>query len=155
MLLKAGNSFFIRALFTIIFFSKLLLGDTLVDTKTYLMWQDSPENKGTLHTWSEAKEYCESLNEGKFSDWWLPSEQELSSIVDTSRSKGRMIQKGFIYFKPRYYWTSTTYAWNAPHAWAISFENGHSIAVEKEQQLHTRCVRCSDFKRCLECFYNK
>ncbi|MBE0498634.1 MAG: DUF1566 domain-containing protein [Campylobacterales bacterium] len=155
MLLKAKNLFSARALYALLFFYTLLSAEVLVDPKTYLMWQDSPENKGTLHTWNEAKEYCESLNEGKFSDWWLPSEQELSSIVDTSRSKGRMIQKGFIYFKPRHYWTSTTYAWNAPHAWAISFQNGLSVAVEKEQQLHTRCVRCSDFKRCLECFYNK
>lgn len=127
----------------------------LVDMNTYLMWQDVPENKGTLHTWDGAKKYCEELDEGGFYDWWLPSEKELITIVDTSRSKGRMIQKGFIYFKPRYYWTATTYSWNAPHAWAISFKNGLSISVEKEKQLHARCVRCSDFKLCIERFYNK
>jgi len=124
-----------------------------IDENTYLMWQDVPENKGTLHTWLEAKEYCEELDDGGFDDWWLPSEQELSSIVDTSRKEGRMIQKGFIYYKPRYYWTSTTYAWNAPHAWAISFKNSYSISIEKEKQLHARCVRCSNFKLCLEKFY--
>ena len=129
--------------------------EVLTDEKTYLMWQDVPENKGTLHTWNEAKEYCEELDDAGFEDWWLPSEQELASIVDTSRREGRMIQKGFIYFKPRYYWTSTTYAWNAPHAWAISFKSGFSIAMEKEKQLHTRCVRCSDFKLCIEYFYNR
>ncbi len=129
-------------------------GGVLIDEKTYLMWQDVPENKGTLYTWNEAKEYCEELDEGDFDDWWLPSEQELVSIVDTTRSDGRMIQKGFIYFKPRYYWTATTYAWNAPHAWAVSFKNGFSIAIDKEKQLHTRCVRCSDFKLCLEYFYD-
>jgi len=127
----------------------------LVDTNTYLMWQDVPENKGTLHTWDKAKEYCEELEESDFDDWWLPSEEELASIIDSSRPEGRMIQKGFIYFKPRYYWTSTTYAWNAPHAWAISFKNSYSMSIEKEKQLHVRCVRCSDFNLCIENFYEE
>lgn len=132
-----------------------LNADVRIDNMTYLMWQDVPENKGTLHTWTDAKEYCEELDDGGFDDWWLPSEQELVTIVDTTRSEGRMIQKGFIYFKPRYYWTSSTYAWNAPHAWAISFKNGYSMSIEKEKQLHARCVRCSDFKLCIEYFYER
>ena len=142
----------------IYFFCSVLLyaqEQVFTDQKTYLMWQDVPENKGTLHTWDEAKMYCEELEENGFDDWWLPSEEELATIVDMSRSKGRMIQKGFVYFKPRYYWTATTYSWNAPHAWAISFKNGMSISVEKEKQLHARCVRCTDFKLCIERFYNK
>lgn len=144
----------ISILIVLIFINSLYSG-ILVDEKTYLMWQDVPENKGTLHTWNDAKEYCKELDDAGFSDWWLPSEQELVSIVDTTRGEGRMIQKGFIYFKPRYYWTSTTYTWNAPHAWAISFQTGYSMAVEKEKQLHARCVRCSDFKLCLKYFYNR
>jgi len=145
-----------KALLVVFFLASCLLqAQVVIDEKTYLMWQDVPENKGTLHTWNEAKEYCEELDDGNFDDWWLPSEAELSSIVDSSRTQGRMIQKGFVYFKPRYYWTGTTYAWNAPHAWAISFKNGYSMSIEKERQLHARCVRCSDFKLCLEYFYEK
>ncbi len=145
-----------KALFSLLFFCSIALSaGTLVDEKTYLMWQDVPENKGVIHTWKDAKEYCEELEEEGFDDWWLPSEDELVSIVDTSRKSGRMIKKGFIYFKPRFYWTSTTYAWNAPHAWAISFKDGYSISIEKDRQLHARCVRCSDFKKCLEFFYKK
>ena len=127
----------------------------IIDPNTYLMWEDSPENKGTLHTWKDAKYYCADLEEGGFDDWWLPSEQELVTIVDTSRPNGRKIAKGFVYYKPRYYWTSSTYAWNAPHAWAISFKHGASVSVEKDQYLFARCVRCSDFKLCLEYFYNR
>lgn len=145
-----------KALFCLLVsLSMALSAGTLVDEKTYLMWQDVPENKGVIHTWKDAKEYCEELEEEGFDDWWLPSEDELVSIVDTSRKSGRMIKKGFIYFKPRFYWTSTTYAWNAPHAWAISFKDGYSISIEKDRQLHARCVRCSDFKKCLEFFYKK
>jgi len=132
----------------------LTLQASHIDEKTALMWQDIPENKGTLHSWLGAKEYCEELEYENFDDWWLPSEEELITIVDLSRPLNRKIQKGFIYFKPRYYWTSSTYAWNAPHAWVVSFKTGSSSTVKKEELLHARCVRCSDFKLCLEKFYN-
>jgi len=124
-----------------------------VDETTALMWQDVPENRGTLYTWDEAKNYCEELDLANYSDWWLPSESELASIVDTSRPIGRMIQKGFIYYKGKPYWTSSTYAWNAPDAWAISFNNGASYSENKHKALHVRCIRCNDFQKCLEKFY--
>jgi hypothetical protein len=125
------------------------------DNKTALMWQDAPENKGVIHTWGEAKEYCSELDYGGFDDWWLPSEAELFTIVDTSRPPGRRIKKGFVYYKPAPYWTSSTYAWNAPHAWLIDFGSGTSHTLEKEQRRFARCVRCSDFKRCIELYYEK
>ena len=128
----------------------------MVDENTALMWQDVAEDRGLILTWNEAKENCEELALEGFDDWWLPSESEMSTIVDTSRPAGRKIKKGFVYYKKNAtYWTSSTYAWNAPHAWAISFKNGLSISVEKERQLHARCVRCSDFKLCIERFYDK
>jgi hypothetical protein len=132
----------------------LIAAPLFVDDKTALMWQDTAENKGTLYNWNDAKSYCEALTLSNYDDWWLPSESELSSIIDTSRPRGRMIKKGFIYYKARPYWTSTTYAWNAPYAWVLSFENGTSYSQEKQTPLHVRCVRCSDFKKCLERFYN-
>ena len=124
-----------------------------IDSATAFMWQDVPENRGTLYTWDEAKAYCEELDLENFEDWWLPSEAELVSIVDTSRPEGRMIQKGFIYYKAKGYWSSSTYSWNAPDAWVISFNNGASYSEDKYKSLHVRCVRCSDFKVCLEKFY--
>ncbi len=139
----------------LIFLHVMLFGSPFIDMDTALMWQDSAENKGTLFKWDEAKEYCERLDFGSYDDWWLPSEAELASIVDLSRPRGRVIKKGLIYFKPRPYWTSSTYSWNAPHAWVISFDNGVSYSETKETHLHVRCVRCSDFKACLEKFYSK
>ena len=144
-----------KILFILLLGMTSLFSRSIIDPETYLMWQDTPENQGVIHKWKDAKLYCEGLEESGFDDWWLPSEQELASIVDTSRPSGRMILKGFVYFKPAYYWTSSTYAWNAPHAWAISVQNGSSVSVEKEKYLFARCVRCSDFKLCLEYFYNR
>jgi hypothetical protein len=130
--------------------------DLLIDTDTFFMWEDRAENKGTLHNWQEAKTYCEELELEGFDDWWLPSESELITIVDRSRPAGRRIKKGFIYYKrDGVYWSASTYAWNAPHAWAVDFGSGATYTLPKEGYHFVRCVRCSDFKKCIELFYEK
>lgn len=124
------------------------------DGKTALMWQDVPENKAVLLTWQEAKEQCDALEQEGYDDWWLPSESELATLVNLDRPAGRRIMTGFTYYKGAPYWTASTYAWNAPHAWVIDFGTGSSYTLEKTQRCFVRCVRCSDFKACLQRFYN-
>ena len=128
----------------------------MVDESTAFMWQDVAENRGVILTWNEAKKNCEELDNEGFNDWWLPSESEMATIVDISRPAGRKIKKGFVYYKRNAtYWTSSTYAWNAPHAWVVDFGNGASYTLSKEERHFVRCVRCSDFKKCIELFYEK
>jgi hypothetical protein len=120
------------------------------------MWQDAAENRGVILTWPEAKENCEELDFEGFDDWWLPSESEMATIVDMTRPAGHRIKNGFVYYKSNsVYWTASTYAWNAPHAWVIDFGTGASYTLPKEERRFVRCVRCSDFKKCIELFYNK
>jgi hypothetical protein len=67
--------------------------DVVVDAATGLEWMryDSafysagPFNEGTMD-WTEALEYCETLDLAGRSDWKLPDAHELHSIVDYSRS---------------------------------------------------------------------
>ena len=140
----------------LILFTLIVDARVLVDEKSAFMWQDVAENRGVILTWPEAKENCEALDYAGFDDWWLPSESELATIIDTSRPEGRKIKKGFVYYKKSSaYWSASTYAWNAPHAWAVDFGNGASYTLLKEKRLFVRCVRCSDFKRCIELFYEK
>ena len=127
-----------------------------IDRTTAFMWQDVAENRGVILTWNEAKDNCESLDYAGFDDWWLPSESEMATIINNSRPAGRKIKKGFVYYKKNAsYWTASTYAWNAPHAWVVDFGNGASYTLPKEERHFVRCVRCSDFKKCIELFYNK
>lgn len=136
--------------------SALSYAEVLTDPATAFMWQDVAENRGVILTWNEAKENCEELDLEGFDDWWLPSESEMATIVDVSRPAGRKIKKGFIYYKRNAtYWTSGTYAWNAPHAWVVDFGNGSSYTLPKEERRFVRCVRCSEFKKCIELFYEK
>ncbi|MEA3522512.1 MAG: DUF1566 domain-containing protein [Campylobacterota bacterium] len=133
----------------------LLSAPLHVDSETAFMWQDIPENRGTLYTWDEAKTYCEELDLEDYEDWWLPSEAELVTIIDSTRPRARKIQKGFIYYKAKPYWTASTYSWNAPDAWVVSFDTATSYSEDKRKALHVRCVRCNDFKVCLEKFYSR
>lgn len=145
----------IFSLFLTLIITTLSGASNKIDPKTYLMWQDIPENKGVILTWDEAKAYCEALDQDGFDDWWLPSESELSTIVDLDRPEGRKIQRGFRHYKPGAYWTESTYAWNAPDAWVISFRDGSSYTEKKEGRRFFRCVRCSDFQECITRFYQK
>jgi hypothetical protein len=140
-------------LFFLLLVFSTLNAQVMVDESTAFMWQDVAENRGVILTWNEAKENCEELALEGFDDWWLPSESEMSTIVDTSRPAGRKIKKGFVYYKKNAtYWTSSTYAW---HAWVVDFGNGASYTLPKEERRFVRCVRCSDFKKCIELFYEK
>jgi len=145
-----------RLLISLVILSTTLFSQVVVDADTFFMWQDTAENKGGLYTWEDAKEYCEALELEGYDDWWLPSENELTTIVDRSRPAGRKIKKGFIYYKKNgAYWTASTYAWNAPHAWAVDFGNGATYTLPKEEYRFVRCVRCSDFKKCIDLFYER
>lgn len=120
----------------------ILSAETIVvDEIKGLMWQDIRANKELLFTWDEAKEYCEYLRFHGYEDWWLPSEDQLVSLVDMSRPEGKRIMKGIRNFRPAAYWTSTTYAFNAPHAWYVNFYDGFSRSSKKEKKLYVRCVR--------------
>ena len=133
-----------------------LFSQVIIDKSTAFMWQDVAENRGVILTWSEAKENCEFLDEAGFDDWWLPSESEMVTIIDNTRPTGRKIKKGFVYYKKNSaYWSASTYAWNAPHAWVVDFGNGATYTLPKEERHFVRCVRCSDFKACIKLFYEK
>ena len=145
-----------RGTLLLLFFSLLLEARVLIDEATAFMWQDVAENRGVILTWPEAKENCDSLDYNGFDDWWLPSESELVTIVDNSRPKGRKIKTGFVYYKKNaIYWSAGTYAWNAPQAWVVDFRKGVSFTLPKEERHFVRCVRCSDFKRCIALFYER
>jgi len=145
-----------RAILLLLWSFTLAFSELLTDPATAFMWQDVAENRGVVLTWDEAKENCEALDLAGFDDWWLPSESEMATIVDTSRPTGRKIKTGFVYYKKNaVYWTASTYAWNAPHAWVVDFGTGASYTLPKEERRFVRCVRCSDFKRCIELFYEK
>lgn len=55
-------------------------GDTVVDTRTGLMWADKDNGKDI--NWHNAKRFCTSYQGGGHTDWRMPTTKELSIIYD-------------------------------------------------------------------------
>jgi len=53
---------------------------TVLDTKTDLMW--AAYDNGASTTWQEAKQYCEKYIGGGYTDWRMPTVEELKGLYD-------------------------------------------------------------------------
>jgi len=111
---------------------------TVTDNNTGLMWQK--QGDGTTRTWDAAVSYCVSLG----TDWRLPTEKELITIVDYSIPyPGPMINPVFT-GTPQYsfYWSSSTFLSGYPYgAWAVGFDGGYVYGYFTGNDGYVRCVR--------------
>lgn len=112
--------------------------------KTYedengLMWQ--AKGPRTKMTWGEAKEYCANLRLKGFSDWRLPTIEELLSIVDFNRYDPAIDIEHFPCTISSYYWTSSICAGSINDAWLVSFYYGHGSGSNKSGSYYVRAVR--------------
>jgi len=57
---------------------------TVKDTKTGLMWASKDNGEGIK--WKDAKRYCENYRGGGYSDWRMPTPDELKELYDQSES---------------------------------------------------------------------
>ena len=119
-------------------------GDTVVDKKHSLIWQDHPHNVKIIVTHPHAVEYCEKLEQSGSSTWRLPTIKEYKYIIDKSRVKEEpMINKAFYYAKQDDYWASDrTYIRNfGRYAYYIFFKSGAIYYQNRTYPKYVRCVR--------------
>ena len=112
--------------------------EVVQDTSTNLMWQDDA-TPATMN-WSDAIDYCEASTLASFTDWRLPNDNELKSIVDTSVVSPAMSSV----FQNRVssnYWSSTTYAGDTTRAGLVYFYVGYDNIRNKTGTYYVRCVR--------------
>lgn len=55
---------------------------TVLDTKTDLIW--AGQDNGSDVTWTKAKAYCENYRGGGYTDWRMPTQDELAGLSDKS-----------------------------------------------------------------------
>jgi uncharacterized caspase-like protein len=55
---------------------------TVLDTRTSLMW--AAKDNGSNINWPDARRYCESYRAGGYTDWRLPTQEELAGLYDES-----------------------------------------------------------------------
>ncbi len=98
---------------------------TVTDRATGLMWQKDGSPDGM--TWANAKEYVNTLNRKRFagySDWRLPTVEELASLMKSSRSKGNLYIDPVFSEKQEYCWGADTFGPDI--AWYANFKAGMS-----------------------------
>ena len=58
--------------------------DTVLDTKTELMW--AAKDNGSDINWPDAKSYCENYRGGGYTDWRMPTQDELAGLYDAAKT---------------------------------------------------------------------
>ena len=80
---------------------------------------------------------CDNFELNGFSDWFLPSRDELNFAY------GNLYMRGLGNFRPEQYWSSSTWTdtWGSYRAWYINFSDGKHDTQNAGQQRRARPVR--------------
>ncbi len=120
--------------------------------KTYLqedlnlMWQDqkyvdaedgayaNERSAGKAGKWNHARKYCRRLNYAGYSDWRLPTSDELTAV---HRIDGQV----FRYSRDKDFWSSTPTT--EGKYYVIYPADAYPFKRSKSQSNYVRCVRCT------------
>jgi hypothetical protein len=60
------------------------IDDTVLDKTTNLMW--AAQDNGSDINWPDAKSYCENYRVGGYTDWRMPTQDELVNLYDSGKN---------------------------------------------------------------------
>ena len=118
---------------------------TYLQKDTNLMWQDQKyvdaedgayANERSVYkagNWNHAMKYCHRLNYAGYSDWRLPTSDELTAV---HRIDGQVFQ----YFRDKDFWSSTP-----------TTEGKYYVVYPADAYPYKRSKRQSNFIRCVRC----
>jgi len=116
-----------------------------IEKDVLLMWQDQAyvdaedgaykrnHSVGKAGTWNHAMNYCRNLNYAGYTDWRLPTSDEL---VHVHRKTGQV----FTYHRDNDFWTSTP-ATDVRY-YAVFPTDAYQYKRYKKESNFIRCVRC-------------
>jgi hypothetical protein len=112
-------------------------GDDLVlDKKTGLVWARTANLAGEMLTWEDCITYCKNLTLGNRKGWRLPTQKELSHLIDPSQ-KNPALPKGHPFTIIKYtYWSGTTHEDLSDFAYYVEFAEGIMGAFTKIQKFY-------------------
>ena len=119
-------------------------GAGVLDKETGLVWEQAPNEPKS--TWIDAQILCNVKGLGNRRGWRLPTVHELASLIDTSRPAGNPdlpLGHPFSNVQSSLYWSATTDAEFATHAWEVNFFFGDDAGgPEAEVKTDTNFVWC-------------
>jgi hypothetical protein len=119
--------------------------ETITDTKTGLMWQAN-EYANCNWCWQNALDYCSTVRNGGYSNWRLPTVDELKSLIDANNKY--TIQGTTIFMHPMFeinpqrtaFFTKTG-AGQGDDVWFVYFSWGEARPYTSKLTADIRCVR--------------
>ena len=112
---------------------------TVTDNVTVLMWEQSATHK--ICTYADAVSYCNNLTIGGYTDWKLPRDLELMSIVDYGKRTPAIDSTYFPGTYSTQYWTSSPMDSDSSHTWTVDFQDGYVNDFALITDHRVRCVR--------------
>ena len=111
----------------------------VLDNTTNLIW-DAGESAGL--NWKQACEHPKSLSVAGFSDWRLPTVEELFALADRTKFEPAIDTAFFPKCEGGWYWNSTVDA-SSPgvYAWLVNFGYGDSSSSRQDYEGLVRAVR--------------
>ena len=113
---------------------------TITDRATGLMWQKSGADN--YINYEQAQAYVEKLNRDRFagySDWRLPTVEELASLLEPSEMNGDLYIDPIFDKTQKYCWTSDRYG--SSGAWFVYFSYGSILWDILKLNRYVRVVR--------------
>ncbi|TCK60450.1 DUF1566 domain-containing protein [Seleniivibrio woodruffii] len=114
--------------------------DLVIDNLHGLMWQDNVDAAISQSTQDGAALYCDNLSFSGYTDWRLPTIDELELLINYG-SLAPSIHSVFQNTASQIYWTSTTYVGDADFAGSVDFYYGMAGLTNKNNIGFIRCVR--------------
>jgi hypothetical protein len=116
---------------------------TVLDTTTGLMW--AANDNGENINWDNAKNYCESCLRGGYTNWRLPTLDELQGLYHGNKSRPGQCDKRFyvhvatewIDITCFWVWSSETYGSAAAY---FDFSGGFQNWLPRSNLLHSRAL---------------
>jgi len=120
-------------------FTLMLGGEGVQDTKTGLIWEQSPD---AIHdVWRESVARCLTKSIGGRKGWRAPTVEELKSLIDSER-RDPALPEGhpFSGIKSEIFWSATPSPSDDIVAWQVSFFSGEAVTDQKSGTRRVWCV---------------
>jgi len=115
--------------------------NTIKDTKTNYIWQDTKDVSTTKRSFEDAISYCKNLELDGYKSWELPGFVELFSIIDT-KAYNPSISKVFQNIVADDYWISKKFAnGTSNEAFVVNFVSGAFNREKMDKAFYVRCYK--------------